>query len=859
MVQRGLLVSGICVCLLAALAYGQTLSTCEASQVSVSSVTLDSPVQQIIFASANKQDVYALTHEGHVWFSYNGGAVWEDKTSELEGWEDETLSFNGHSHGVVRMIPSSGTDHLVYFQGQGYVFWVTRDGEDYKQYTTGDYTSKGDVIVDLLPNPYDPNYVIASVRDRSCDTTQDTCFYRYDVSAQQGAEGTWTTMDTYIGVFYYGGGYIPDISWGGYEDQIFYTTVDESLKTGNQLQTRHIGDYRLVVATLFGSNTANVAPEGFCTFLYLDPVLYVGKYDEEDSRIDAYLSADYGETFVEMVFRDDEGNHIDGYTFFIMPPTDQEVSFITIQETTAHPYGDLYEASTVTAEYFRSLPNNRIDQGHGADFFIMPSLDGIFAANSYNVSAFETNGSVDLESYVKSTFTYNKGGIWHGVMPPDELFCPAEDPFCTLNLFMMADKATITPMMGDKNAVGLILAQGNEGYYRQAPEDSLYLYLSRNGGVSWDRILEGSYEFAMAAHGSLFVAAEKHNANNTLLYSWSQGAAFDGCIFSDENVFIDSIIYPQPPTSMQFLMLGADEERDAGVIYYVDFLYNIPRPCGSEDLEQFSPSIGGGCLLGARTEFTRRQRDVECFYNVIQEPEEVVSTCLCWRNDYVCDGDCFAEEHFGHATVCTNICEGTPDDPWQEPEDCEGEWLRTQGYRKVEGDICQGGMELDPVWVPCSDSPASVSPTPTPVPAKSPSVDGSALPSASPVPNASPSGSGTDDGDGDGEDDGNHWVAIVAGIILCLLIVIVAALIVLVCIFKTSPKMRAVMSKILPARLTGGSDEDEMYQVMGKGGESLLDDDFYNEPDASVMTPMSPTTEFSALPVVDDDEDNFDF
>lgn len=63
------------------------------------------------------------------------------------------------------------------------------------------------------------------------------------------------------------------------------------------------------------------------------------------------------------------------------------------------------------------------------------------------------------------------------------------------------------------------------------------------------------------------------------------------------------------------------------------------------------------------------------------------------------------------------------------------------------------------------------------------------------------------------------------------------------------------MAKVLPARLTGGSEEDEMYQVMGKGGESLLDDDFYNEPDANVMQPMTPVqggSDFSALPVIDE-------
>jgi hypothetical protein len=35
------------------------------------------------------------------------------------------------------------------------------------------------------------------------------------------------------------------------------------------------------------------------------------------------------------------------------------------------------------------------------------------------------------------------------------------------------------------------------------------------------------------------------------------------------------------------------------------------------------------------------------------------------------------------------------------PEDCKGSYLQTQGYRKVSGDYCMGGVELGPIRLEC--------------------------------------------------------------------------------------------------------------------------------------------------------------
>lgn len=78
--------------------------------------------------------------------------------------------------------------------------------------------------------------------------------------------------------------------------------------------------------------------------------------------------------------------------------------------------------------------------------------------------------------------------------------------------------------------------------------------------------------------------------------------------------------------------------------------------------------------------------------------------CLCTEADYECDMN-YVKNKGGQ-------CEPVPDplnkfktkQLSEQEEDCalEGFYYVTKGYRKIPGDMCYGGVQLDPVKKACS-------------------------------------------------------------------------------------------------------------------------------------------------------------
>merc|ERR1712023_447048 len=112
--------------------------------------------------------------------------------------------------------------------------------------------------------------------------------------------------------------------------------------------------------------------------------------------------------------------------------------------------------------------------------------------------------------------------------------------------------------------------------------------------------------------------------------------------------------------------------------------------------------MGSQCYRGQRVQYMRRRQDAECYNGIEFEDGEVTERCSCVQEDYECDGECWYREPT--TTICLNKCVGSDKDPEVEPEQCEGTWTKTRGYRLVPGNQCnpQTGVNLLPVELECS-------------------------------------------------------------------------------------------------------------------------------------------------------------
>jgi len=113
------------------------------------------------------------------------------------------------------------------------------------------------------------------------------------------------------------------------------------------------------------------------------------------------------------------------------------------------------------------------------------------------------------------------------------------------------------------------------------------------------------------------------------------------------------------------------------------------------DFEKWSPHdgrIGDQCLLGHKVWYTRRKRDKQCFNGEVLERKHDVHHCECDELDYECDAN-YARKVEGGPCIAVkpvNISALIP-------ADCPSgsTYPVSNGYRKVAGDSCVGGVDHD--------------------------------------------------------------------------------------------------------------------------------------------------------------------
>ena len=103
--------------------------------------------------------------------------------------------------------------------------------------------------------------------------------------------------------------------------------------------------------------------------------------------------------------------------------------------------------------------------------------------------------------------------------------CFMEDG-CSLhfNIYNRLGDAYHAPPYSSENAVGIIMAVGNEGQrLKKNRGDKKNTYLSRNGGTKFQQIAKVPLIYEFGDHGGLLVAAANTEATTQIRYSWNEG------------------------------------------------------------------------------------------------------------------------------------------------------------------------------------------------------------------------------------------------------------------------------------------------------------------------------------------------
>jgi len=359
------------------------------------------------------------------------------------------------------------------------------------------------------------------------------------------------------------------------------------------------------------------------------------------------------------------------------------------------------------------------------DFLEMESLEGVIIANTFDPDIVgsqidgpgkgissknkKINRSQEPELKRKSYITFNRGGKWQSLAPPDrtskgrKIHCTLKNG-CSLHLHSLTSERYPFPY-AVSNSAGIIVGIGNIGKYLQYDNNRINTYISRDGGLTWFEVIKGPHIVEMGDHGGLILLAPLYKETDYILYTWNYGETWEA-IQLPKKIQVDNIVIEPRSVSSKFIVFGESRVEKRGVIISMDFKELHMVKCQGEsnpdspesDYEYWSPNDGRHgtqCFLGRKVSYVRRKKDRPCYNGEEYQPKQFVDNCECSRLNFECDIGYKKEPDTDECERIGNMTEQTI------PELCEDFYTISTGYRKIPGDSCIGGDEYTPLRVVC--------------------------------------------------------------------------------------------------------------------------------------------------------------
>jgi hypothetical protein len=226
------------------------------------------------------------------------------------------------------------------------------------------------------------------------------------------------------------------------------------------------------------------------------------------------------------------------------------------------------------------------------DLELINGLNGTLIANQYA----RDYPSPFRRSFAKRTLiSSDNGAFWSGILPPDEdvdgNFIICEPPNCTLHLQMDTSFYARLGVYSTESAPGIIVAHGNTGATLNGLPD---LYISRDGGITWEQTLAGSWGVNLADHGGLMVAARDYHEEESmeLKYSCDEGYSWTDFQFINQTITVFGVITePGHHTTVASLYGGPwrTSSQFEWTVVTVDFAGIFSRSCGDSDYYDWRP------------------------------------------------------------------------------------------------------------------------------------------------------------------------------------------------------------------------------------------------------------------------------
>lgn len=244
---------------------------------------------------------------------------------------------------------------------------------------------------------------------------------------------------------------------------------------------------------------------------------------------------------------------------------------------------------------------------------------------------------------VETVMSYNGGATWDKIPAPtvyNDVSCKTCVPGtedCNLHLhvstYWQSGTSAIPPLYSHENAPGIIMGVGTVGPSFD-PHGKMCTYLSRDGGRTFEQVLEDVLIYEFGDHGGLILAARhaglltNGGLTDELYFSVDEGRCWQGPIYMEEAMNVDNIRVETDSASHVFTVVGTTciddgndpgtkkckgqpNSRPKGVVATIDFRQILKdfNLCTDSDYEPFHLN-SDMCQLGREWTYTRRKREV---------------------------------------------------------------------------------------------------------------------------------------------------------------------------------------------------------------------------------------------------------
>uniref|UniRef100_A0A8D1TG65 Sortilin n=1 Tax=Sus scrofa TaxID=9823 RepID=A0A8D1TG65_PIG len=391
--------------------------------------------------------------------------------------------------------------------------------------------------------------------------------------------------------------------------------------------------------------------------------LFASVMADKDTTRRIHVSTDQGDTW-SMAQLPSVGQE----QFYSILAANDDMVFMHVDEPGDTGFGTIFTSDDRGIVYSKSLDRHLYTTTGGeTDFTNVTSLRGV-----YMTSVLSEDNSI------QTMITFDQGGRWKHLRKPENSECDAtakNKNECSLHIhasYSISQKLNV-PMapLSEPNAVGIVIAHGSVGdaISVMIPD----VYISDDGGYSWLKMLEGPHYYTILDSGGIIVAIE-HSSHpiNVIKFSTDEARSMNISIWG----FTESFLTRQ------------------WVSYTIDFKDILERNCEEKDYTVWLAhstdpgDYGDGCILGYKEQYLRLRKSSVCQngrdYVVTKQP----SVCPCSLEDFLCDFGYFRPEN-------DSKCVEQPELKGHDLEFClygREEHLTTNGYRKIPGDRCQGGV-----------------------------------------------------------------------------------------------------------------------------------------------------------------------